>query len=132
MPRRNLARRFDPWRGVSRNTLEVEAGYVRREIENLQAMSLQELADRVVCLRQHGQQSSQSLRSLLDELPERAKLHMEAIIFRDFYHMMELYRTCIGCEPQIEEDEAPPRVAELSTQQPAELPFREWLFDSDE
>ena len=74
MPRKTLARRFDLWGGVSRNMLEVEAGYVRQELESYQLMDTAELAERIQTLERLGQQSCESLENLMEALPDRERL----------------------------------------------------------
>jgi hypothetical protein len=128
MPRRKLARRFEPRGGVSQLVIEAEAVYVGREVEDYLLYSLTDLKGKLDDRRRLLDQVQQELEALLKRLPEREYLALQCILYRDFHHMGALYRTYLtaGTRPTLSEEEASIKACD-----PVPLPFREWLFPTE-
>jgi tetrahydromethanopterin S-methyltransferase subunit B len=128
MPRRKLARRFEPRGGVSQLVIDAEAVHVGREVEDYLLYSLTDLKGKLDERRRLLDQVQQELEALLKRLPEREYLAMQCILYRDFHHIGALYRTYLtaGNRPALGEEEASIKAAD-----PVPLPFREWLFPTE-
>ncbi len=126
MPRKNLARRFDPRGGVSEVMLDAETVYLGREIEDYLLLSFDDLREMLATRRKMLEEIQQELQPLIDGLAERTQLAVLCGLYRDFHHMAALYRTYLRSIDGIEANGDVPHVRQPAA--PAPLPFREWLF----
>ena len=145
MPRKKLIRRFEPRFGVSREMLDVESKYVRREQEDYLLLSTNELRERVASIGQRWREADADLERRVYALSERERLAPQCMLVRDLYHLLELYRASIGAgdTPEAAPRRTTPAIAPTegpaSQSSPAEppsgepqrlLPFSEWLFET--
>jgi tetrahydromethanopterin S-methyltransferase subunit B len=122
MPRRKLARRFEPRYGVSEMMLETEAGYVAREMSDYLLLSINELKAKLAERQELARQSEVVLRNYVESLPEREAIAIQAMMVRDFYHIAELHLMYLR-----QAFPAPAAVPAKSVEAVA-LPFTEYLF----
>lgn len=126
MPRKNLARRFDPRGGVSQIVLDEEARHLAQELEDYTMLSTMNLNQMLDERRGKLDILQQELQPLIDGLAERTQLAVLSVLYRDFAHMAALYLAYL--RPK-DDDPAPGHAATLATKPaPAPVPFREWLF----
>lgn len=133
MPRKKLVRHFEPRYGVSREMLEVESKYVLREHEDYLLLSIDDLRKRLNALRSHWRDADEAAERLLYAVNERESLAWQCLIARDYFHMLELYSTCLRTAQgdSAEQSAAPAQRVEERTapkQVDKVLPFSEWLF----
>ena len=126
MPRRKLARRFEPRYGVSQSTIDVETTYVAREVEDWLLLSTGELEQKLAKNRKAVDELQQEVSLLLDGLPERHQLVVRNMLHRDVYHIAVLYRTFMRTDPVSQLMSTPSVPSEAV--EPMPLPFREFLF----
>lgn len=126
MPRRKLARRFEPRYGVSQSTIDLEATYLAREMEDYLLLSLTDLEEKVASLRSSVSTMHDELGALTEALPERERLAMLTLMYRDFHHLGALYRTYLtaGAHAPVADTRSQPKATP-----PLPLPFRESLFE---
>jgi hypothetical protein len=91
MGRYKKVRRFDPRFGVSMAAVEVEAKALAREIEVYAVLAPSDLEAKRVELHANCQHCWEHLQLLIAGLPEREKRTLHVVLFRDFYHILELY-----------------------------------------
>lgn len=135
MPRRKLIRRFEPRCTVSQEMVDREAQYVAREHEDYLLGSIDDLRKRLEKLRIRWRQADEAAESLMRLQGEREALAYRCLIARDWYHILELYCTCMRANlPEASSDvwkrpsaRPAPRVAAEEQM----LPFSEWLFEGD-
>jgi hypothetical protein len=125
MPRKKLIRRFDPRFGVSIVAVEVEAKALAREIEGYALLALSDLEAKRVELHAKCKHCWEHLQLLVEGLPERDQCTLHAVLFRDFYHILELYLAHVR--------EIHPQAATTTTGTKKQVaapaaPFSEWLF----
>ena len=133
MPRRKFARRFDPPFGVSQSTIDVEATYVAKEVENYLLLSTTDLEEKLGERRRLMSRVHDELEVFMAGLSERQRLTLLLIMYRDCHHMGVLYRTYLKSDdqPEISEHVAAAPLPTPTTP-PVPLPFREFLFDETE
>jgi len=132
MPRRKFARRFDPRFGVSQSTIDVEATYVAKEIENYLLLSTADLEAKLAERRQLLSRVHDELEVFMAGLSERQRLTLLLIMYRDCHHMGVLYRTYLRSEDQPEISEQVTVAVTTPATPPVPLPFKEFLFDEEE
>lgn len=137
MPRKKLARRFEPRFGVSQIMLDIEAGWIAKELEDYLLASLSDLRGKL--------QERQNLLTICDEtlskklsaLPEREQLALRCMLARDFHHIGQLYETYFRSRQQSQATSSscgivhPVKINQSSAQPAIKsiLPFKESLFD---
>ena len=133
MPRKKLIRRFEPRYTVNQEMVDREATYVAREHEDYLLGSLDDLRKRLEQIRVCWRRADEAAGSLIGLQGEREALAYRCMIARDFYHILELYCTCMRSNlPEVSGD-APKRPA-VRPRKPVEeeeklAPFGEWLFE---
>jgi hypothetical protein len=125
MPRRKLARRFEPTCGASTAMIEEEAKWLRREIEDCQILSAAEVTKTLAARHTKCVQSWEHLQLLLTALPKREQRAIQCLLFGDFFHILELYVHHVrsmhpASAAPIHHAVNPPK---------ADVPFSEWLFN---
>jgi hypothetical protein len=130
MPRKKLARRFDPIRGVNRPMLEVEAQYVAKEIEVYVRLSANELRKMIAERKAKRHTAEGRLVQWLGSLPEHARLALECLVIRDAYHLLELYILYVGTAFQDRQPASDKIGVRPVGQEP--LVFSESLFDHEQ
>jgi len=93
MPRKNLARRFEPRYGVSQSMLEVEAKWVERELEDHMLLSTDELRKTLSNTQTKVGSAEKGLQEILGRLPDRERLALKGMLARDVLHIAALYET---------------------------------------
>jgi hypothetical protein len=128
MPRTNRLRRFEPRYGVSREKLAVENTWLCRELEDHSTASMKEIeAKRSLCFA-NAERTWQHLhlQVLVQSLSDRERTLLQALLFRDLYHVLELYRHHL--QPDRIDPPANSHVKEVVPDIPAER-FGEFLFE---
>ncbi len=129
MPRKNLARRFDPRGGVSQTAIDEEARHLAQELEHYTVLSINDLNQMLAERRHKLDILQQELQPLIDGMSERMQLAVLSVLYRDFAHMAALYVSYL--KPK-EDGSSPRHEGTLATKPaPAPLPFREWLFGTE-
>lgn len=126
MPRKKLARRFEPRFGLSQPMVEIEAGYLAKEVEDYRRLSVNELKQMLEKRKGVWKIKDAELRSHIGRLSERDALILQSLLVRDCYHIQELYLAYLCADPAL---------IEVTPGQPAvpeevQTPFSEWLFGS--
>ncbi len=103
MPRRKLARRFEPRYGVSQSMVETEVKWVQRELEDHLLLSITDLRKRLSEIGNKVSLAEQSLRSSLNRLPDRERLALKCMLARDIFHIAALYETSLRSTRAVEE-----------------------------
>jgi len=126
MPKRKFLRRFEPRYGVGASLVAEEAKALGREVEDCELAAPAEvdawLAERHALCRRCWDE----LQLLLGHLPERDRRIIHCLLFRDFYHILELYLCNVRTKhPELSTPSPPPKKPTKS----ADGEFSEWLFD---
>jgi len=126
MPRRKLLRRFDPSYGVSMVAVEMEAKILQREVENMDVQSNSDVETRGNTAREKSKQCWDHLCLLMAGFSDRERRVIHFLLFRDFYHILELYLCHVRTNhPELSSpNTAPPKLRKA-----ADSEFSEWLFD---
>jgi hypothetical protein len=132
MPRRNLARRFEPRYGVSQSMLDIEAKYVGRELNDYLIHSTNELKEKLSSRQKLIETAEQELSAKFAMLPTRERIALRAMFTRDCWHMAALYLTAVDSR-KFDVDTTPPRLAAEELNEDGEprpiLQFKATLFD---
>ena len=126
MPRRKLLRRFDPSYGVSMVAVEIEAKILQREVENMDVQSNSDVETRGNTAREKSKRCWDHLCLLTAGLSDRDRRIIHALLFRDFYHILELYLCHIRTKHP--EGSAPSPLPQ-KPKKAADSEFSEWLFE---
>jgi len=135
MPRRKLARRFEPRYGVTQEMLEAEAVWVGREFDDHLLLSSNDL---LRMLREHQasiEQSELVIAERLAALPDRERTALRAMLARDFYHIATLYET-FSASDHLKAAAGTSQVQVIRLEQKVAqderlvVPFKEFLFES--
>jgi hypothetical protein len=125
MPRRKLLRRFDPTYGVSMVAVEIEANILQREVENMEVQSNSDVETRLNTVREKSKQCWDHLCLLTAGLSDRERRIINAFLFRDFYHILELYLCHVRTNhPEVSAPSTPPVKPKKQSDE-----FNEWLFE---
>jgi hypothetical protein len=132
MPHKKLARRFEPKFGVSQLTLETEAKWIGRELEDKLLGSTNELKQQLSQLQAKMAVADESLRTTLARIPDRERLALKCMLARDMFHIAALYETFLQSSEIIRNatgvvTEAPEELDQQGKAQPV-LVFTESLF----
>lgn len=92
MPRRKLARRFEPRFGVGQSMLDAECRYIAKELEDYLLQSTNELRERLPKLKILIDTAETELQAALAPLPDRERLALRCMFARDCWHMAMLYK----------------------------------------
>jgi hypothetical protein len=133
MPRRKLARRFEPRYGVSQTMLDAECRYIARELEDYLLQSTNELRETLGKRQALIGTAEEELQAAFRPLPDRERLALRCMFARDCWHMAMLYKQYLGKpDTQVATATGPssPAPEELDQQdEPVPmLPFKETLF----
>src|SRR5580658_1194247 len=93
MPRRKLARRFEPRYGVSQSMVDVEAKWVERELEDHLLASTNDLRKRLSEIHARVATAEEGLKATIGRLPDRERLALKCMLARDVFHIAALYET---------------------------------------
>jgi hypothetical protein len=126
MPRRKLSRRFEPSYGVSMMAVEEEAKALNRQVENMEVHSASDVEAKVNAIRKKSRQCWDHLCLLTDDLADRDRQIIYTLLFRDFYHILELYHFHVRTKHPGTAAPSPPP---LKSKKPSASEFSEWLFD---
>jgi hypothetical protein len=130
MPRRKLARRFEPRYGVSQAMLETEATWLAREADDHAVHSTSDLRDYLAKFRKSIDEDEPDVRARVRRLSESHQLILRGLLARDFWYLVKLYQ-CYLCSLPAEAIVSPPSSPQTDEDEDAErlVPFSEWLFD---
>ena len=136
MPRRKLARRFEPRYGVSQVMLNVESKYVGLELDDHLIQSTNDLKEKLAGWQKQIVSVEQELLAKFTALPDRQRVALRSMLARDCWHMAMLYLTFLGSSVIHDVDQLQAATAKSVT--PNELsdkgetlsaiPFKETLF----
>jgi hypothetical protein len=108
-----------------------EAQYVAREHEDYLLGSIDDLRKRLERLRTYWRRADEAAGSLIRLHGEREALAYRCLIARDWYHILELYCTCMRANLPHDVPKRPsPRPTEPTATEKM-LPFNEWLFEGE-
>jgi hypothetical protein len=126
MPRRKLLRRFEPRYGVGASVVAEEAIMLGREAEDCGACALGQVTDWLKERHDKCHRCWQELQLLLSSLPEPKRQVIHCLLFRDFYHILELYLCHVRTKhPEVAVASPWPSKPKI----PRSDEFSEWLFD---
>jgi hypothetical protein len=133
MPRKKLARRFEPRYGVSQSMIDVEAKWVERELADHLLLSTNELRKNLSDIQAKVASAEVGLREILSRLPDRERLALKGMLARDVFHIAALYETFIRGSQLVQgatgaRQETPEEVDQKGNARRA-LVFREALFE---
>ncbi len=133
MPRRTLARRFEPRYGISQEMLDAEAKWVAREFDDYLLFSITELREKLRDRQAGFAAAEEQLAAHLTSLPDRERLALKCMLARDAFHIAKLYETFLRSVPSVEQATgtsapAPEELDRNDEPQPA-LVFRRSLFE---
>jgi hypothetical protein len=126
MPRPKLARRFEPRYGVSQAALDVEATYVIREIEDYQSLAAADVDAKCTAAHANCRHSWEHLQLRLESTTDHDLRIIRTLLFRDFYHILELYLASISKRQPVV---AAPVASSSRSKSTDQSPFSEWLFE---
>jgi hypothetical protein len=132
MPRKKFVRHFPDARfGVSREMVDVEAGYVAREHQDYLTLATSHMEEKLHDLRRKWSEADQTVEALVRCLPRREALAFQCMLVRDLFLLMELYASCLrtahdALDPKPVIPAPAPRPAPATDKA---LPFSEWLFE---
>jgi hypothetical protein len=138
MPRRKLARRFEPRCGVSEFMLEEECKWMSRELDDILIHSPGELTERLKQVQASLVASDASLRHDFDHADPHHVLALRIMLARDLYHISALYEKFLtGRVTKLDRLQTRPK-SQTGSADPAAGPaapepihpgtFKEWLF----
>lgn len=102
MPRRKLARRFEPRFGVSQSMVDVEAKWVERELEDHLLASTNDLRKRLSEIHAKVAAAEEGLKTAIGRLPDRERLALKRMLARDMFHIAALYETFLRSSPVVQ------------------------------
>jgi hypothetical protein len=124
MPKRNRIRRFNPRYGVNAAMVAEEARYLALEINGYSVFSASDIAEKFGERYAACERTWKQLQQLLNRFPERERQTIRCLLFRDFYHILELYLCHLRvAHPELAELASTPAVQVAPTDE-----FSEWLF----
>jgi hypothetical protein len=124
MPRRKLARRFEPTCGATGAMIEEEAKWLLREIEDCQILSAGEVNKTLAERHDKCVQSWEHLQLLLTALRKREQHAIQCLLFGDFFHILEVY---VHHVRSTHSESAAPTLHAVHPPK-TETKFSEWLF----
>jgi hypothetical protein len=125
MKRKKTARRFDPFYPVTTAAMEYEAQHLHREVDNYSTFSPADVEKRRVERHANMEHTWQHVCLLIESKPERDQRVLQALMFRDLWYVLELYKTFLQPDPT----HAVPTVSLPKKAPKSALPFSEFLFD---
>jgi hypothetical protein len=136
MPRRRLARRFEPRYGVSEYMVQQEAVWLARELDDHLLWSTLQLQERLARLHPRTIAADANIQLQIESLPQRESLALRSMLARDFYHVLALYEKFFRDYNGVREPIpiAAQEVATANAQNPDRASisgsaFKEWLFE---
>ena len=126
MTRRIKVRRFEPRYGVSQAAVEAEAIAIGREVDDYKLLALSDLESKRSDRHAACTRAWQHLQLVLGGMCERERMVIHAVLFRDFYHILEAY---IAHLRGTHSDVPTPAPDRMKTAGAAPDRFSEWLFD---
>jgi hypothetical protein len=101
MPRRTLARRFEPRFGVNDSMLETECKWLQRELDDRLLLSINDLHSKLSDLHTKVARAEQALQSALRDPSDRERVALKSMLARDVFHIAALYQKFLQCSPEI-------------------------------
>jgi hypothetical protein len=126
VPRKKTLRRFDPSGVVSQIVVDEEAKHVAREVANYALLARSDIETKLVERYANVEHCWRHLQELLSATAEHERVIIRGLLFRDLYHILELYLAYVRTV-QPERAAAPLTPGAVPTE--AEGKFAEWLFD---
>jgi hypothetical protein len=131
MPRKQMARRFEPRYGISESMLEVEAGYLAREAEDYRVYSINDLREKLADWQAKLTTAESNLSFSIQRLPDQERLILRCMVARDVWHIAQLYQRYFQSDLSTEVTGDITEIAEeYREDEPIPvLPFQETLFE---
>ena len=133
MPRRKLARRFEPRYGVNQTMLDVECKWVQCELEDHLLLSLNDSREKLAEVHRLVAGAETTLADGLNLLPDRERLALKGMLVRDVYHIAMLYDTFLRTMKLADDATGPihqtPEESDASGQHRLVLGFKTFLFE---
>jgi hypothetical protein len=125
MGRQRKGRRFDPHFPISKATIQEESKYLGREVEDYEVIAPADVQTKLVERHANCENTWNHLCLMIEAMPERDQRIVQAMMFRDLWYVLELYKTYLQpiCQ-EISPNSKPPIKAKT-----APLAFTEFLFD---
>ena len=125
MSKERKARRFDQHFPISAISMEAEAEYVRREVDNYAVLAASDVEKWRMERHANCQNTWKHLCLILEAMPEKDRRVLQALMFRDLWYVLELYKTYL--HPIVQQMLAEPRSQSPSAM--SSSAFNEFLFD---
>jgi len=131
MPRKQMARRFEPRYGISESMLELEAKYLGREIEDYRVFSINDLREKLADWQMKLTTAESNLSFSIQRLPDQERLILRCMVARDIWHIAQLYQRYFQSDSSTEDTGDITEMAEeYRDDEPIPvLPFQETLFE---
>jgi hypothetical protein len=131
MPRKQMARRFEPRYGISEPMLEVEAGYVAREVEDYRVYSINDLREKLADWQVKLTTAESNLSFSIRRLSDQERLILRCMVARDIWHIAQLYQRYFQSDsPDGVTGNSTEIIEEYRNDEPVPvLPFQETLFE---
>jgi hypothetical protein len=106
--------------------VEIEATVLQREVERMELQSVSDVETRLNSVREKSKQCWDHLCHLTAGFSDREQRILYALLFRDFYHILELYLCHVRTKhPGL----AAPSPSPSKLKKPLASEFSEWLFE---
>ncbi|MGA2440696.1 MAG: hypothetical protein ABSH08_07045 [Tepidisphaeraceae bacterium] len=126
MPKRKFLGRFEPRYGVGASLVAEEAKALGREVEDCECAAPGDVDARLAERHASCRRCWDELQLLLGHLPERDRRIVHGLLFRDFYHILELYLCHVRTKhPEL----SAPNPPLMKQKRQTDDEFSEWLFD---
>ena len=126
MPKRKFLRRFEPRYSVGASMVAEEAKALGREVEDYEVQSTAQLEKWLNERHALCRRCWEELQLLFGHLPERDRRIIHSLLFRDFYHILELYLCHVRTKhPELSVASPSPPIPEKGP----DSEFNEWLFE---
>lgn len=124
MGKQRRARRFDAHSPISTSSMEAEAEYVRREVEDYAVLAPSDVETWRTERHANCANTWKHILLIVAALPERDRRVVQALVFRDLWYVLELYKTYL--QPARQNLPASPS---MPSEASIPSPFSDFLFE---